>query len=159
VEEKTQPTPQLAPTPRPTPEPRILKPEEVSNESVDLRRKRFVDAWRIWLTAPILGAGAGSFAYFYPADQLRVYPHNMVLEILSELGPVGFLLWLGLLLMAFRPFIKAGKWRVALSTIAIGFFLFTFINAMVSGDLASNRHFFTGLGLLVATSDLWMSKA
>ena len=123
-----------------------------------MRREGFGNAWKLWLTAPFSGTGAGSFAYFYPADQLRVYPHNMVLEILSELGLVGFLLWSGLLFMAFRPFVKAGKWRLTLSTIAIGFFLFTFVNAMLSGDLTSNRHFFTGLGLLVATSDLWMSK-
>ncbi len=145
--------------PKPTPRPRIPSPKEIPNKSVEMRQKGFVNAWRLWLRAPLFGAGVGSFAFYYPADQLRVYPHNMVLEILSELGVVGVGLWLVLFWLALGGFIKRGGWRKPLAIVALGFLTFTLINAMISGDIASNRHVFTALGLLVATGDLWMAES
>ncbi len=145
--------------PKPTPRPRIPSPKDIPNKSVELRQERFANAWRLWLSAPLIGAGAGSFAYYYPADQLRVYPHNIILEILSELGLVGIVLWLAMLVIAFRGFVKKGVCRRSLSIIALGFFTFTIMNAMISGDIVSNRHVFTALGLLVATSDLWANES
>jgi O-antigen ligase len=125
---------------------------------VELRQERFIDAWKLWLTAPLTGAGAGSFAYHYPANQLRVYPHNMLLELLSELGVIGLALWTVMLVIAFGGFIKRGGWRRSLSVVVLGFFTFAIANAMISGDIVSNRHVFTSLGLLVATSALWIKE-
>lgn len=147
------------PTPRPTPKPRIPTPKEIPNESIELRKTRFSNAVQLWLTTPIIGAGVGGFAYFYPADQFRVYPHNMILEVLSELGVIGLLLWLGMFAVAFGGLIKAHRWRDPMVIIALGFFTFTFLNAMISGDIVSNRHLFTSLGLLVATAGLWKRSA
>jgi len=137
-----------------TTKPQIPTPNEVSNQSVELRQERYGNAWRLWRTAPLIGAGVGSFAFHFPAEQFRVYPHNMILEILSELGVVGLILWMVLFVIAFGGCVRRGAWRRTFSVLALGFLIFTLVNAMISGDIASNRHLFTALGLLVATSDL-----
>ena len=154
----SKPAPAATPAPRPTPKPRIPTPEEIPNESIEWRKTRFTNALRLWLTTPLIGAGIGSFAYFYPADQFRVYPHNMILEVLSELGVIGLFLWLGMIAIALSGLFKTQQWREPMVIMALGFFTFTFLNAMISGDIVSNRLLFTSLGALVATTGLWKSK-
>ena len=150
-----KPTPS---TPTSKPKPRIPAPKEIPNKSVEMRQKRFFDAIRLWLAAPLIGVGVGGFAFYYPADQFRVYPHNMILEVLSELGIVGIALWLVMFAVAFWSLAMVHRWQMPMVIIALGFFTFAFLNAMISGDIVSNRHVFTALGLLVATSGLWTTR-
>lgn len=140
-------------TPSPTKSKRP-NPKQASNKSFDQRVQMFINAWHLWLTAPFIGAGIGSFAFFYPKDQLRVYPHNILLETLSELGIVGAVLLFTMIFFAFKGFSHKGTWRRTETLFALGIFLYTAINALLSGDLVSNRHFFMALGLLAATQSL-----
>ena len=58
-------------------------------------------AWRQWLDEPVLGAGAGTFAGSWlehrPIDADARDAHNLYLESLAELGPVGLALLLAAL--------------------------------------------------------------
>jgi O-antigen ligase len=70
----------------------------------------FAAAIKFWLQAPILGNGLASFARLYGGRDGAegTYPHNLILELLTELGLVGLVLyglvlWAGLRCLRLRP--------------------------------------------------------
>jgi O-antigen ligase len=100
------------------------------------------------LNNPIFGNGVGSWPIYFDTLDERNYPHNILVEILTEFGLVGFLFFCILLILVFRnigSFLKSGQFYPAVLIFLL--FLNTFINAFVSGDLPDNRVFFTMVGL------------
>lgn len=111
-------------------------------------------ALRQFHVSPLVGRGIGSFPYHYYGDpQLkRGYPHNIVLEVLAELGLVGMIL-LGLLcLMSIRGVQWKGVASQPTQLLPILLVTNAFINAFVSGDLPDNRFLFAALGLCVVAA-------
>jgi hypothetical protein len=114
--------------------------------------------------SPVLGVGLGQFARdrsgtsvnilggknWKDAESLRRYPHNIVLEILSETGIVGLML----VLVALRP----GRWLVTNQTFTYLFYL-SALFSMTSGDLPANTSFFVFAGLAWATSQRQEAKS
>src|SRR5207244_10052878 len=53
-------------------------------------------AWREFAENPVLGAGAGSYERYWVRDRPNAFfardAHNLYLEVLAELGPIGLLL-------------------------------------------------------------------
>jgi O-Antigen ligase len=74
-------------------------------------------AWRVsldqWRAHPLLGGGAGSFAGFWaaagPAQPQLVEVHNLYLETLAELGPIGFALVAFTLLVPLAAAVRARR--------------------------------------------------
>lgn len=101
---------------------------------------------------PIFGTGWASFPlYFYDKD-IKVYPHNIFLEVFSELGVFG-LLFLVLLIMyaIFQGVIKYKKMNHKFNNIQlaiIGGFIFFLLNANTSGDLTDNKILLTFVALM-----------
>lgn len=103
---------------------------------------------------PFLGIGTGDFIK-YSANYF--YPHNLFLEILTEQGIFGFVLFL-LLISWVLPSIKSiltennfeGKVLIAL-------FVYLFINAQFSMDIASNNLVFI-LVIIIINSSLKYRK-
>lgn len=123
-------------------------------DSIESRIERIGLARALWEATPLLGSGAGSFNWAFGwGDKLRgAYPHNLALETLAETGLLGLVCLLGLLLWAGHSI-----WRLSASPAAhpwiipvAGLFCYSLLNAMVSGDLNTNRGVFASLGLLVA---------
>lgn len=90
----------------------------------------------------LLGSGLGG----YSTDGKRLYPHNIILEILFELGFVGSLLIYIPLLAPFLyghrlPFSATNQYAI-LPVAAFG------IRAMASGDLTGSIEFISALVLL-----------
>ena len=99
--------------------------------------------------APIFGKGVGSFYYYHGDSSLnRDYPHNIFLELASELGLIGILLFLSLVFLPITKLQRKILRRDPVCLIALLFVLNTFLNAMISGDLPDNRLLFAALGLL-----------
>lgn len=107
----------------------------------------------------IFGHGTGAYAVDTGYEDIRVYPHNILLEALYEQGIVGGIIVVAFLWLIFH------RWRLAsrlvyLYELDIGLFrtvhiagllfLFTFTQAMKSGDLNGNRLMFFCAGLVVA---------
>jgi len=69
-----------------------------------------MDLWKqslqIFLEHPLLGIGSGALA---APDQLGAFAHNTFISILTELGIIGFLLFLGILVSAFYQVVKQPK--------------------------------------------------
>jgi hypothetical protein len=107
---------------------RLAQVAEGQSESLSDRLNYIESALMIWSANPIVGSGAGTFGAIHPQYQRRVVSasvdaHNEYIQLLSELGLVGFLLFLCLLFWllagAFRGIIKEPQ-LIALALGAVG---------------------------------------
>jgi O-antigen ligase len=127
--------------------------DPVASFRADPRYDIFGEAVRLIEHHPIVGVGAGGFqsvgSLNVPSED---YPHNMVLEVWSELGIVPLAV-----LLASLVTLLAGLWRGAwqnadddsgrLLYILIAFLLFNLFETMLTGDLNENRAFWGVFGL------------
>lgn len=119
------------------------------------------EAWDVFTAHPLTGVGIGGFslAVGYADSERGVYPHNILLELASELGLVGlgaFLLLAGLALRQIGQALRRGRFALVILVLTIvGYCL---ANAMFSGDLNDNRILFTALGLCFALPKLVPEK-
>jgi O-antigen ligase len=111
---------------------------------------------------PLLGVGAGGFqSVGRLADPPEDYPHNMFLEVWSELGLAAFLV-LAASVMAVLASLWAVVWRLPpggpfqLLYVFNAIFLLSLFTAQLSGDLIQNRTYWGAFGLawLIVRSDL-----
>lgn len=123
-----------------------------SDTSAVGRITRYFTALDMWGDKPLIGNGIGSFSLFYNGTDIRDYPHNICLEILSELGILGFGVFVSLIgtslyngLIVFKNKFKEID---SLQIVLLLVFLYLFINANVSGSLNDNRLMFTFISLL-----------
>ncbi len=104
----------------------------------------------------IAGLGAGGFSVFYKGvDAVRgEYPHNILLEVGSEIGIFGLT---SLLLLLYWSFSKAyslvkraigENYYTAVTILSI--FIFMLLNALKSGDINDHRELFSAIGIIYA---------
>ena len=87
------------------------------------------------------GLGIGSFGILYEGLDERLYPHNAILEIWFELGIVGVICFVLLVLLYFK------KIRFNLNFLLI--FVYLFLNSMKSYSLVDSRVMFGILSVLI----------
>ncbi len=106
--------------------------------------------------ASLFGLGIGAFAVYYNGEDVvhGVYPHNLFLEVWTELGILALGLMLVIILRPlFRQFRSIVERRDKLDTLAILILThmsYMLANAMVSGNLNDNRYLFSAIGLAMA---------
>jgi len=124
-------------------------PALIMGRNPDYRRLLWMkEAFRFWLQRPVLGHGCGAFPLLLGRSDARTYPHNIVMEVLCELGLVGISLlawlhWAALRLVGGWRRLLRDRWRMMI----VSLFLCTLATAMVSSDLHGNRPLFMMLGL------------
>lgn len=128
---------------------RTLIVQDDVNRSALRRVELYGDAIDSWTGKPFLGHGIGAFPLLQGSGDARLYPHNLILEILVELGLVGFGLFTVLVFVALKSLgtlraIRHDPWRL----IVLMLFVNTILNSMVSGDIPDNRVVFGVLGLM-----------
>jgi O-antigen ligase len=105
------------------------------------RLRAFETAKNLFLDNPFKGVGTAGFARFDPLG----YPHNIVLELASELGIWGVAGFAGLVLLAGYLGIKLLRSKKAsflelnLSRTFLAIFVFALINAQISGAIYANH--------------------
>ena len=108
---------------------------------------------------PLAGIGTGGFQ---AVDTLNVYPHNLFLEIGSELGFVGLALLLAFFATTAATFVRA--WRSSVgddrfrTAVVAALFAAAFVNAMFSGDIQTNAGVWFTAGLGVGLTMRWGSR-
>ena len=130
----------------------VLLTESGGGNSASTRMFFYDQALKIWADNPVFGAGIGSFPVEAGYGDERGYPHNIVLEILCELGVTGLLIYSVFLLYCLglpRNFRLANFYTSPHKLTIFMLFLYTLANAMVSGDLNDNRLAFTVAGLMI----------
>lgn len=125
------------------------------------RTEMFAWAVRRFPEHPVLGHGTGAWSVDRGYGDIRLYPHNIVMELLYEQGLVGASLFILLIWYIFR------RWRQAsrdtylfeghlhsetfqLVQISGLIFLFTLLESMSSFDINGNRLMFFCGGLVLA---------
>ena len=121
---------------------------DASGQSL-MRLELFYEGFRGWLEKPIFGHGIGGFPLVWGTADERLFPHNLVLELLCELGVIGTLLFALIPFTAIR--LARSDWRrtpAFYKAAVVGVFGFALLNTMTSGDLPDNRFLFVAIGLL-----------
>ena len=126
---------------------RTLQALHGTSQSIDTALTGRLDIWHasaeMIAAHPINGVGVRGFRYAYPHyapanDHFLVaescgegegacHPHQLVLEILTETGAIGLLLWLAAVVLAFRAWCRVGvaaRERAFPVTLALGVMLF-----------------------------------
>ncbi len=109
-------------------------------------------SWKEFVSAPLTGVGLGMYektnkrTYY---DELgkrtfRHYPHNIIFEVMAELGIVGALL--------FMLILKPGGWMFDFSNKFTLLFLLSLIFALTSGD------FFDNAGVFIFGCIAWLNN-
>ena len=86
------------------------------------------------------------------------YPHNIVLELLVELGIIGLFLFSQPFIKSMRDSIKMlykskkEDWAFAMFSFSV--LLFAILNAQFSGDIVSNEYIWFGVFLSARLSDI-----
>lgn len=93
--------------------------------------------------SPLIGHGIGSFPILYRSSDGRVYPHNIILETLVEVGVIGTVLFLIFLAIPYLIATRRRSSQPVLSGLIVSSITYTLLNAMVSGDIYANVELFT----------------
>ncbi|AOV08783.1 O-antigen ligase family protein [Sporosarcina ureilytica] len=119
--------------------------------SANTRVYFYKESFLLWTKNPLLGNGIGSWPVLIGSGDSRGYAHNIILEIISELGVIGLILFLTLIFYSSRKYFFHISRNFYNMTILI-LFLSMLVNAMVSGDISDNRFLFTTIALMLYKS-------
>jgi len=124
----------------------VLAGNEVNvDNSINSRIEGYSVAWRMFKENPLTGSGLGSFNgsnYGSEIGREIKYPHNIILELLCELGLIG----LGFLIVYTGAVIRVLlQWRKDLLII----FVFGILLAMFGKDMSSNGLVWVFAGMVV----------
>lgn len=94
-------------------------------------------AWDIFIANPIAGIGLGGFNQYasFEITTMMKYPHNIFLEVLCELGLIGFSLFILLLF-------QATKFSSAKNKVLLPLLIFLLFLSLFAKDIPSNAVFF-----------------
>lgn len=117
------------------------------------RPERFAVAIDLWLRSPLWGIGSGQFAMGLHGNDIRDYPHNILLELMAETGVLGLSIFSIILYRSIRKAKKliqnSNLQKKYMGRFLITMLAFTFWNAMVSGDINDNRELFVIIGIIL----------
>jgi O-antigen ligase len=114
------------------------------------RSQLWAQAFNAFGGHPLFGIGTGGFGAINPAEP---YPHNILLEAAAELGVVGALLLVAIVLSTSvslgRTWVAAGGRDRLDAAVIITLFIAALVNALFSGALSDNKELWlwAGLGL------------
>ena len=112
---------------------------------------------RMFAEHPLLGVGAQGFRYLSPNPLTYNYPHNLVLELGSEMGVIAALSFLAIAFCAFRETLGQlldPLLRNPLTSTIMLLLIYVFLDAMVSGDINDLRFMWFIFGLPFALRNL-----
>ena len=132
-------------------------------KSTQGRVDRYDVAFSIWGNNPFFGNGTGSYGYMYTGMDRNDYPHNILMELLAENGLVGLIIFISIFGYIGYIMLKAKKGEFKfnshlLLTVWLLFSFYFLFNALVSGDINSNRMMFSALSTLIIICLITISK-
>ncbi|MCF2132036.1 O-antigen ligase family protein [Strepomyces sp. STD 3.1] len=131
----------------------ILFTETGGGTSAEGRLERYETAYEVWTNHPFFGTGIGSFPLHFSGLDAAGYPHNIILEFLSELGLIGLLIFTLFILYPIYILIRKGKTTSVFlhsEILTVLFcFMFLFLNACTTGDINDNRLLLTFNSLIL----------
>ncbi|MBE0447468.1 MAG: O-antigen ligase family protein [Actinobacteria bacterium] len=114
------------------------------------RTERQITAWNAIKSAPIMGYGIGASGIFLAGTDDRAYAHNLFLEIWLESGIIGLSLFLVIQGWTLRILYSWLEDRKIYAISLAPMWLYTFGNALVSGDLGANYEIWVLVAVIIA---------
>ena len=111
-----------------------------------------LQAWFSSITSFFIGLGAGSFSSLFIWRDWRWYPHNLIFEIIAELGLIGLVIGVLFIIKSYQ-IINKGIQRGSFtdhSALWVAGTVVMFIAAQFSGDINDNRILWMFIGILIA---------
>ncbi len=109
-------------------------------------------ALEMFMKRPILGYGIRSYwAYITGITGWNNYPHNVILEVISELGIAGlviFFFFLSMVLCKIKLMLKYYNKENIIMGLISSLWVYFFLSSLVSGDINSNKIFWCISGLI-----------
>ncbi len=122
--------------------------------SAGTRMDYYLTSEKLWVLKPLLGYGIGSWPILKGLPDMNSYPHNLIFEILVELGLTGLILFGSIVFVALKGFKRSHNSRnIFLGSVILMMFVNAFVGAMLSGDINDNRIIFALLGLMAFEED------
>lgn len=124
-----------------------------NTNSLDYRQQAQQFAFRQWQEKPIFGWGIGEFRV---QDSWFDYPHNLMLEILMEMGLAGGLLFFAVCVAAVSDCVSTGQGRTFdwINAVTSLLFLTDLVSHVtVEGYLADDREFLAYIGLVLGGAE------
>ncbi len=115
------------------------------------RLKYWATAYKLWLSAPLIGHGLNSFSVLYTVGRKEApgsHPHDIFLQIAAEMGTVGLFLIGVFMWTALRHCSFSRLRRDPLLVCALLFVITSSMSALFGRDIVGARKFFFALGLL-----------
>ena len=133
---------------------------DISGESASfIERFRIYDVgFRAWAESVLFGQGLGGYSAFIGEVGVRTYPHNILIEIISEMGMIGLVIIILLAISTIYSLrvLKNKKIIVEINQTSLyiypTIFFYVLSNSMFSGDLAQNTSVWVSLTLLIMFS-------
>ena len=139
---------------------RRLIPNMDSMQSlIGVRTRYYHDAIKNFTQKPLIGAGVGMFSYEHGGR--GKYPHNIFLEVATEYGLIGIIIFWPFFIYLFYLALKLIKNIPKNNSFVIIplWFLIIFLDAMVSGSIANNRNIWLfGAIILIITKNIQNQK-
>jgi O-antigen ligase len=128
-----------------------LVSNESSTQNVDIRLQIWKDALNKFKKSPALGSGFGISYHDKISGGTWVHPHNIILEILTELGIVGFCIFLMLFGLIFKRAVSIYKQLSADNRMVFLYYplslIFFFLYSSLHSDLSTEyfKWYFAGM--------------
>jgi O-antigen ligase len=130
----------------------------IAHDSAETRISLYKTGIEMWVQHPIWGSGIGSFPVVLGSGDWKAplsYPHNIIIEILAELGLVGLVIYALFLFSAVRLIIKTNRFEdYPVVSFVILLFIISLFDAIVSGDISDHRFLIVSVGLMLMPRQL-----
>lgn len=124
--------------------------EELSDYETLARYDGYLNAIKVFEDNMQIGAGPSGY---YKLTG-RQYPHNLILEVLSEYGILGIIFLLIIVVSSFKIVLKKFRKSNTFVQILKILWIYFFLNTMTSGYISSNREFWILCAILVSIYNL-----
>ena len=117
-----------------------------------IRFKHISNSYEIIKDNFVFGVGLGGYGQAAFNEDINSYPHNLFLEVFTELGIFGFLIFVSINIIVFTISfsILRDKYGLIISLL----FYYTFLNYMKSGGMIWSKDYFFLIGLIVSYCNL-----
>jgi hypothetical protein len=124
-------------------------------ESISERWIHYRQAFAIFLSRPVFGAGANHYG-FYACAGPGSFPHSTLLQVLAELGIIGGALYIAMIWFAWSVFSRSSRGNEALQATVVGswfasFLLVQFIIAQLIGNYFLSAPLYFAIGAAAGT--------
>ncbi|MFF2446731.1 O-antigen ligase family protein [Neobacillus sp. NPDC058068] len=127
----------------------VIFQEQGMGASAATRLEYYNQSLLYWKENLLFGNGIGAWPLLHDGMDIKNYPHNIILELGSELGLIGIILFVFLHLYIIRDLHAANKSFSFFSLLLTSILIFYFINSLISGDINENRYYFAFLGVSI----------